>query len=145
MGIRDDILPDTDIERERTLTGKWAIFLLGLSAVTVTIAFVSPHWMAGDPRIYGTKVESVGLWVHCFRSLPDYNDYRHQRYFAGCRWLFNPFTEGYDQIRNILAPRNFASCLIFSIFCGHSIFFHSVIHRYALGPSFNIRLLFVYG
>ncbi len=78
------------------------------------LAFSTPYWIEGDPRFYGTKVEKVGLWVHCFRSLPDYNDYFHQRYFAGCRWIFNPFTEGYDEIRDFLAPRECAlSCCNF--------------------------------
>ncbi len=101
----DDILPDTDIDRERTLTGKFALGTFVIVAVFLTVSFCTPNWIEGDPRIYGTKVERVGLWVHCFRSLPDYNDLRHQRFFAGCRWIFNPFTEGYDNIRNFLAPR----------------------------------------
>ena len=50
-------------------------------------------------------MERVGLWVHCFRSLPDHHDLDNQRFFAGCRWIFNPFTEGYDRIRNFLTPR----------------------------------------
>ena len=58
-------------------------------------------------------MERVGLWVHCFRSLPDYNDLRHQRFFAGCRWIFNPFTEGYEEIRNYLAPRMIILIVIF--------------------------------
>ena len=55
------------------------------------------------------KVERVGLWVHCFRSLPDHHDLDNQRFFAGCRWIFNPFTEGYDRIRNFLTPRKSAA------------------------------------
>ena len=102
----DDILPDTNIDRERTLTGRWAIAMFVIAAAFTTFAFVTPNWIEGDPRFYGTKVERVGLWVHCFRSLPDYNDQEHKRFYAGCRWLFNPFTEGYDKIRNYLAPRN---------------------------------------
>ena len=102
----DDILPDTNIDRERTTTGRWAIAMFVIAAAFTTVAFVSPNWIEADPRFYGTDVERVGLWVHCLRSLPDVNDLKHQRYFAGCRWLFNPFTEGYDQMRNILAPRN---------------------------------------
>ena len=101
----DDILPDTDVDRERTLTGKWALGVFVLVFIFTTVAFCSPAWVEGDPRFYGTKLESVGLWVHCFRSLPDYNDLQHRRYFAGCRWLFNPFTEGYGEIRSFLAPR----------------------------------------
>jgi hypothetical protein len=101
----DDILPDTNINRERTLTGKAAIGCFVIVVAFLTISFCTPNWIEGDPRIYGTKVERVGLWVHCFRSLPDYNDLRHQRFFAGCRWIFNPFTQGYERIRNFLAPR----------------------------------------
>ena len=102
----DDILPDTNIDRERTTTGRWAIAMFVIAAAFTTVAFVTPNWIEADPRFYGTDVERVGLWVHCLRLLPDVNDLKHQRYFAGCRWLFNPFTEGYDQMRNILAPRN---------------------------------------
>ena len=101
-------LEDTDIDRERTTAGNFAIGVLVVGAIFLTISFTTPSWMESDPRIYGSQVEKVGLWVHCFRSLPDYNDLKHQRYFAGCRWLFNPFTAGYDQIRNILAPRKFS-------------------------------------
>ena len=101
----DDILPDTNIDRERTTTGRWAIFVFFVSATFMTVAMVSPNWIEADERFYGTKVQRVGLWVHCFRSFPDYNDPEHQRFYAGCRWRFNPFTPGYDQIRNFLAPR----------------------------------------
>ena len=101
----DDILPDTNIDRERTLTGKWALAILAIAVAFGLLAFVTPNWLEGDPRFYGNKVDRVGLWVHCFRSLPDYNDPFHQRYYAGCRWIFNPFTKGYDQIRPYLVPR----------------------------------------
>jgi hypothetical protein len=74
----DNILPDTNVDRERTLTGKWALALFVAAVVFTTVAFVTPNWVEGDPRFYGTKMEKVGLWVHCFRSLPDYNDLRHQ-------------------------------------------------------------------
>ena len=117
----DDILPDTNIDRERTLTGKCAILVFVVASVFVTLAFVTPNWIEGDPRFYGTKVERFGLWVHCLRSLPDYTDITHQRFYAGCRWLFNPFTEGYDRMRPYLAPCNnntfffFKFCTIFFI------------------------------
>ncbi len=71
--------------------------------------------------------------------MPDYNDYFHQRYFAGCRWIFNPFTEGYAEIRNFLAPREFR---IFSvhdhrstikIFLVFAAFFVAVQFFYTLG------------
>ena len=52
----DDILPDTNIDRERTLTGKFAIGTFVVVAVFITLAFCTPNWIEGDPRIYGTKV-----------------------------------------------------------------------------------------
>jgi len=113
----DDILPDTNIDRERTLTGKFAIGTFVIVAVFITLAFCTPNWIEGDPRIYGTKVERVGLWVHCFRSLPDHHDLDNQRFFAGCRWIFNPFTEGYDRIRNFLTPPFFQATQFFFTLC----------------------------
>ena len=110
----DDLLPDTNIDRERTLTGKWALFVFVISVGFTTLAFVTPNWIEGDPKFYGTKVERFGLWVHCLRSLPDAYDYNHQKYYAGCRWLFNPFTEGYREMQNILAPRK--TKIIFTLF-----------------------------
>lgn len=109
----NDILPDSNVDRERTLTGKWALAIFIAAVIFTTVAFVTPNWVEGDPRFYGTKMERVGLWVHCFRSLPDYNDLRHQRFFAGCRWIFNPFTEGYEEIRNYLAPPFFVATQFF--------------------------------
>lgn len=113
----NDILPDTNIDRERTLSGKWGFFrvirtlgvsgLLCLAGLLTTIAFAAPNWVEGDPRFSGNKLDKLGLWVHCFRSIPDYNDILHQRHFAGCRWIFNPFTKGYAEIRNYLVPRKF--------------------------------------
>ena len=115
MGLEDNILPDTNVDRERTTAGKWALGIGFCVIVFLTLAFVTPSWLEGDPRIYGTQFEKLGLWVHCFRSLPDYNDIRHERYFAGCRWMFNPFTEGYDRIRSYLAPRKYCNFSIIAI------------------------------
>ena len=42
----DDILPDTNIDRERTLTGKAAIFVFTVAAVFMTLAFVTPNWIS---------------------------------------------------------------------------------------------------
>ena len=105
MGIEDDILPDTNLVRERTLTGKCALACLVLMVGFITLAFCTPNWLEGDPRFYGTQFEKLGLWVHCFRSFPDYNDQFHQRFYAGCRWIFNPFTEGYAEIRVYIVKR----------------------------------------
>ena len=74
--------------------------------VKLKLSRVAPSYSNGQPPSLVTwLVERVGLWVHCFRSLPDHHDLDNQRFFAGCRWIFNPFTEGYDRIRNFLTPR----------------------------------------
>lgn len=46
----------------------------------------------------------LGLWSHCFRSLPDPLDQYQRRFFVGCRWVYDPFTTGYDKIRGYLLP-----------------------------------------
>lgn len=56
--------------------------------------------------LIGAKLESLGLWTHCFRSLPDPNDPAERRHFVGCHWIFDPFTKGYDEIRGFLLPCN---------------------------------------
>ena len=108
MGFEEPLPADADVHRERTLTGKIALAVLVVMIIFVTTSFVTTNWLEGDPKFYGTKFEKLGLWVHCFRSLPDYNDLDHRRFYAGCRWIFNPFTEGYAEIRTYIVPRKFS-------------------------------------
>ena len=139
------MLPDTNPYRERTLSGNVALGLGFVMIVFVTTGFVTPNWLEVDPRFYGTQFQKLGLWVHCFNSYPDINDLANERYFVACRWIFNPFTEGYAEIRYLIVPRkfsiifsfspnyfpsnnhiNFSSC---SILRGHPVFLHSLLHR----------------
>ena len=105
MGVGDDLLPDTNPYRERTLAGNVALGLGFVMIVFVTTGFVTPNWLEADPRFYGTQFHKLGLWVHCFNSLPDQNDLTYKRFFVACRWIFNPFTEGYAEIRYLIVPR----------------------------------------
>lgn len=111
-----------------------------IAFVCVCVAFVTPSWIVSDYRITGAKLERLGLWTHCFRSLPDVNDDYQRRFFVGCRWVFDPFTAGYDEIRGFLIPRkialahfvqsqvrNFPSPL-HSIHDSHAIFLHALLH-----------------
>ena len=107
MGIEEGILPDTNVNRERTLTGKCALACLVVMIVFITLAFCTPSWLEADPRFYGTQFEKLGLWVHCFRSYPNPEDLTHTVRYAGCRWIFNPFTAGYAQIRIYIVKRKF--------------------------------------
>ena len=93
--------------RVLTTSGKCGLIGLAVAAVFTIAAFSTTNWIQSDPRIYGSKLDRLGLWVHCFRSLADHNDPSHQKFFAGCRWIFDPFTEGYPDLKNFLSPRKF--------------------------------------
>ncbi|XP_055913108.1 uncharacterized protein LOC129946801 [Eupeodes corollae] len=90
--------------KRRTLAGTCGIGVFAIALITVVLAFATPSWLVSDYRITGSKLERLGLWVHCFRSLPDVNDDSQRRFFVGCRWVFDPFTKGYNEIRGFLLP-----------------------------------------
>lgn len=90
--------------KRRTLSGSFAVGFFVLAFGFIAIAFATPNWLVSDYRITGAKLERLGLWVHCFRSLPDVNDDSQRRFFVGCRWVYDPFTTGYDEIRGFLLP-----------------------------------------
>ena len=91
--------------KNRSLAGKWAIGLFALTLILVVLAFSTQNWLASDDRFYGAKLEKMGLWVHCFRSLTGPNDPTQRLFFSGCRWLFDTYTTGYAEIRSHLTPR----------------------------------------
>ncbi|KAK6633345.1 hypothetical protein RUM43_000913 [Polyplax serrata] len=90
--------------KKRSLAGNAAVGVFVIALVTTFVAFCSPSWLVSDYRITGAKLEKMGLWTHCFRSLPDPRDEYQKRFFVGCRWVYDPFTTGYDQIRGYLLP-----------------------------------------
>lgn len=95
-----------DLKR-RTLAGNCGVAVFAIAFVCIAVAFTTPSWLVSDYRITGAKLDRLGLWVHCFRSLPDVNDDYQRRFFVGCRWVYDPFTTGYDEIRGFLIPRKF--------------------------------------
>lgn len=88
----------------RTLAGSCSIGMFVLAFGCIAIAFATPNWLVSDYRMTSAKLDRLGLWVHCFRSLPDVNDDSQRRFFVGCRWVYDPFTTGYDEIRGFLLP-----------------------------------------
>ncbi|CAG0910940.1 unnamed protein product, partial [Cyprideis torosa] len=86
------------------LAGKCALTTTIASVLCSFIAFVTNYWVVADRRFYGARFDKHGLWSHCFRSLPDPLDLRVETFFVGCRWIYDPFTTGYDEIRHILVP-----------------------------------------
>jgi PMP-22/EMP/MP20/Claudin tight junction len=91
--------------KRRTLAGNCGVAVFTIAFVCILVAFSTPSWLVSDYRITGAKLDRLGLWVHCFRSLPDVNDDYQRRFFVGCRWVYDPFTTGYDEIRGFLIPR----------------------------------------
>lgn len=92
------------IMKKRSLAGNCGVGVFVIAFATIVIAFGTQSWLVSDYRISGAKLDRLGLWVHCFRSLPDVNDEYQRRFFVGCRWIFDPFTKGYDEIRGFLVP-----------------------------------------
>ena len=93
--------------KKRSLAGNCAVLTFVLTLVCIFVAFCAPAWLVSDPRITGAKLDRLGLWSHCFRSLADPNDSAQRRFFVGCRWVYDPFTTDYDKIRGFLLPRKF--------------------------------------
>ncbi|PSN44601.1 hypothetical protein C0J52_17808 [Blattella germanica] len=90
--------------KKRSLAGNFAVGTFVLTLVCIFVSFCAPAWLVSDPRITGANLDRLGLWSHCFRSLPDPQDDYQRRFFVGCRWVYDPFTTGYDEIRGFLLP-----------------------------------------
>ncbi|XP_050539868.1 uncharacterized protein LOC126904687 isoform X1 [Daktulosphaira vitifoliae] len=112
MSGSNDSIKDLRMKK-RSLAGNVALGLYILALVFVFVAFFSTSWLVSDPRITGAKLDSFGLWTHCFRSLPDPNDPAERRHFVGCHWIFDPFTKGYDEIKGFLLPFNIMATQFF--------------------------------
>ena len=93
--------------KKRTLSGNVAVGVFIFALICIIVSFCSSSWLTSDSRITGAKFDRLGLWVHCFRSLPDPKDEYKRRFFVGCRWIYDPFTTGYDEIRGYLMPRKY--------------------------------------
>lgn len=125
--------------KRRTLAGNCGVAVFAIAFVCLVVAFSTPSWLVSDYRITGAKLDRLGLWVHCFRSLPDVNDDYQRRFFVGCRWVYDPFTTGYDEIRGFLIPSEFSKVerlvmhklmfiFIHSFHDNHSVFHDIVVY-----------------
>lgn len=103
--------------KKRSLAGNVGLGFFVFAFILICIAFVTPSWLVSDYRITGAKFDRLGLWTHCFRSLRDPNDPRQGRFFVGCRWIYDPFTTGYDEIRGFLVPGFMVATLFFFTIC----------------------------
>lgn len=103
--------------KNRSLAGNCGIGVFVIALVTVVLAFGTPSWLVSDYRIQVARLDRLGLWNHCFRSLPDPLDQYQRRFFVGCRWVFDPFTTGYDKIRGYLLPGFMIATQFFFTLC----------------------------
>lgn len=93
------------MEKRRSLSGDVGIGILLLTVFCIGIAFATPVWLNSDPRILGAQFDKLGLWTHCFKSLPSPHEAdAPTKFFVGCRWVYDPFTKGYSEIRSFLQP-----------------------------------------
>jgi len=94
--------------KKRSLSGNVGVGVFLLAFLCVCVAFGTPAWLVSDPRIIGAQLDRLGLWRHCFRSLPNPQESdAPKRFFVGCRWVYDPFTAGYSEIRGFLLPREY--------------------------------------
>lgn len=92
--------------KKRSLSGNVGVGIFAVALICVCVAFGTPAWLVSDRRITGAQLDKLGLWSHCFRSLPNpQKGDAPERFFAGCRWVYDPFTTGYSEIRGFLLPR----------------------------------------
>ncbi|XP_018320527.1 uncharacterized protein LOC108733734 [Agrilus planipennis] len=103
--------------KKRSLAGNIGLGFFALALVLVAVAFATPSWLVSDYRITGANLDRLGLWSHCFRSLPDPQDPYERRFFVGCRWVYDPFTTGYDKIRGFLIPDFMVATQFFFTVC----------------------------
>ncbi|XP_022913654.1 uncharacterized protein [Onthophagus taurus] len=116
-----------DKEKNRSLAGNVAIGFFVLGMVCVCVAFGTPNWLVSDPRISGARLDRFGLWTHCFRSLGDPYDVYQRRFFVGCRWIYDPFTTGYDNLRGYLIPGFMVATQLFFTLCFISVLISTIL------------------
>lgn len=95
----------------RTTAGWWAIAFHVLAFILITIAMFTTYWLQAESKAYGTNMDRIGLWTQCFRSFTVDKDVYRERFFVGCRWLFDPFTTGYTDVQEMLQTRELPSNL----------------------------------
>lgn len=137
---------EDDEMKKRSLAGNVAIGFFVIAFVLVVVAFSTPSWLVSDYRITGAKLDRLGLWTHCFRSLSDPYDINQRRFFVGCRWIYDPFTTGYDQIRGFLVPPFMVATQFFFTLCFISVLLSAILtllYFLCCGPDMKQFILLI--
>ncbi|XP_063922615.1 uncharacterized protein LOC135137013 [Zophobas morio] len=130
--------------QRRSLAGNIAIAFFAISFILITIAFATPNWLDSDYRTIGAKLDHLGLWTHCFRSPVDPYDFRDPRYVVNCRWIYEPFTTRYDQIRYFLVPSFMVATQSFFTLCFISVLVSAIVtlsHFWCCSPNMKQSFL----
>lgn len=108
--------------KKRSLAGDLGVIVFLIALVCIVLGFLTSSWLVSDRRITSSKFEQMGLWKHCFRSLPDPSEAdAARRYFVGCRWIFDPYTAGYDKLKPFFFPSNYDQFLFNLYFIFNSL------------------------
>ncbi|KAG5878904.1 hypothetical protein JTB14_023561 [Gonioctena quinquepunctata] len=139
---------EEDEPKKRSLAGNVAIAFFVMAFVLIAVAFSTPSWLVSDYRITGAKLDRLGLWAHCFRSLRDpyHLDRDKDRFFVGCRWIYDPFTTGYDEIRGFLMPDFMIVTQFFFTLCFISVILGAIltlIYFLCCGPEQKQHILLI--
>lgn len=132
--------------KKRSLEGNVAIGFFVVAFVLIVVAFSTPNWLVSDYRITGAKLDRLGLWRHCFRSLADPYDVSNHRFFVGCRWIYDPFTTGYDKIRGYLVPPFMVATQFFFTLCFIAILLGGIltlVYFLCFGPDQKMFVLLI--
>ncbi|XP_014225511.1 uncharacterized protein LOC106651501 [Trichogramma pretiosum] len=104
--------------KKRSLAGNVGIGIFSVGFICICVAFFTSSWVVSDPRITNSRLETIGLWRQCFKSLPDpVRADAPKRYFAGCRWVYDPFTTGYSELIGFLLPPFMIATQFFATLC----------------------------
>ncbi|XP_058798383.1 uncharacterized protein LOC131668326 [Phymastichus coffea] len=104
--------------KSRSLSGNVGIGTFMVGFICIIVGFSTASWLTSDPRIVNAKMDQLGLWRHCFRSLPNPAEAdAPRRFFVGCRWVYDPFTTGYSEIRGYLLPPFMVTTQFFFTLC----------------------------
>ncbi|XP_066599538.1 clc-like protein 2 [Prorops nasuta] len=104
--------------KKRSLSGNVGIGIFIVAFICVCVAFATASWLVSDNRITGPKLNKLGLWRHCFRSLPNPAEVdAPKRFFGSCRWVYDPFTANYSEIRGFRLPPFMIATQFFFTLC----------------------------
>lgn len=66
----------------------WATLFIFISAVILSVAYVTPYWLQSETVPNNQRFQKLGLFEVCFVRFHDHH-YRYDRFIEGCKWIFD--------------------------------------------------------